>query len=249
MEELNRALARAADLKSDPSKYTQNMKAAAKLMPRFTDPPDVDASGKVTLARFASAAERRWQMLEFMQNWADPRWRDVAHPSNSHRWTCKFSHTKYYAQGNSAVVVVRDSPVSFRVMRGTNNPATLIQQQLRIARAVGAASIEVAAGMSGIPIGSLDPPVSDENGETQAAPAASDPRLEREALTAERERFLSDMRRDVADLRRRIESLTGADAEERARQLIVTELIPMLAAYQSGVMVWQPETQENRGGD
>lgn len=81
------------------------------------------------------------------------------------RWSREFTRTYFYAEGNSSVVVVRDTPKTFRVQRSTNDPANLIKGQLQASRAIADAAITVAGAASGL---TLDMPAKGGSGDTPA---------------------------------------------------------------------------------
>ena len=90
--------------------------------------------------------------LERLQNPGSPVWRIVTDPENAKKWNTEFSRTYFYAEGNSGVVVVRDSPMDYRVQEGANNPAALVQAQLQVSRAVADAAIQIAGASTGVPL-------------------------------------------------------------------------------------------------
>ena len=50
------------------------------------------------------------------------------------------------------MVVVRDSPIKYRVQDASNNPAALVQAQLGVSRAVADAAIQIAGATTGVPL-------------------------------------------------------------------------------------------------
>ncbi len=90
--------------------------------------------------------------LDRLQNASSPVWRVVTDPKNAENWNTKFSETHFYAEGNAGVVVVRDSPIKYRVQEATNNPAALVQAQLQVSRAVADAAIQIAGASTGVPL-------------------------------------------------------------------------------------------------
>ncbi len=87
-----------------------------------------------------------------VRDWGDPVWRTLTDPENGWHWHRTFSTNYFYAEGNSSVVIVRDSPVDFRIQKGGNNPSALIQSQLQITRSIADAAISIAGAASGVPI-------------------------------------------------------------------------------------------------
>jgi len=88
--------------------------------------------------------------VERQQDPADPFWRIIADPRNEGRWHSAFVTNLFYAEGKNSVIIVRDSPIMYRVQRGNNNPAALIEGQLRISRAIGDAAIQIAGSAAGV---------------------------------------------------------------------------------------------------
>lgn len=102
-----------------------------------------------TVGTFAKNNSLLFSQIDRLQDPADPVWRVVSDPRNRHHWNSTFSRTYFYAEGNSSVVVVRDTPMDFRVQRGDNNPTALVNAQLQVSRAVGDAAIRVANSAAG----------------------------------------------------------------------------------------------------
>lgn len=90
--------------------------------------------------------------LDRLQDAADPMWRIVTQKRFDEYWNSALATNFFEAQGNSGVVVVRDSPIHYRIQRGNNNPTALVQSQLRISRALTDAAIEIAGTATGVPI-------------------------------------------------------------------------------------------------
>ena len=90
--------------------------------------------------------------LEQMQDPGSPIWRIVTDPSNQKKWNKQFNKTLFDAAGNSDVVVVRDSPMDYRIQEGSNNPEALVQAQLGVSRAIADAAIQMAGAATGSPL-------------------------------------------------------------------------------------------------
>ena len=93
--------------------------------------------------------------IERLQDPSDPLWKVVTDPMNAEQWNVEFSGTYFRAEGNSSVVVVRDSPMEFRTQRGNNDPTALVQAQLQVSRAIADAAITVAGATTGVNLGGL----------------------------------------------------------------------------------------------
>lgn len=96
-----------------------------------------------------------YSQIDRLQDAGDPIWRVVTSSENEKKWNTQFSDTYFYAEGNNSVVVVRDTPMSFRVQRGNNNPAALIKGQLQVSRAIGSAAISIAGAATGVNLSSI----------------------------------------------------------------------------------------------
>lgn len=126
------------------------------------------------LEALVKASGRTFNLIDRLQDPADPMWRVVSQPENEEKWRTTFSETFFFAEGNTAVIVVRDTPFSFRVLKGTNNPTALIQSQLQISRAIANAAIAVAGAATGVPAPKL-PGTGGATGAGGAAGAGGSP--------------------------------------------------------------------------
>jgi hypothetical protein len=158
-----------------------------------------------------------FNLVDRLQDPADPVWRTVSRPENQDKWRNAFTETYFYAEGNTSVVVVRDTPFSFRVLKATNNPTALVRGQLQISRAIADAAIAVAgaaAGAPGIKLPTKDsqPPDSGTDGAKAQEVAAKKAKLERQA--AVRAETIRSLRRQLVVLRAQLEraDATGVGA-------------------------------------
>lgn len=88
--------------------------------------------------------------LDRIQDPADPVWRILSDPDNQHKWHTHFARAKFYAEGDAEVVFVQDRIGHFRPQRGQNNPAALIQGQVRINRTIASGVLDVLAAAGGV---------------------------------------------------------------------------------------------------
>jgi hypothetical protein len=88
--------------------------------------------------------------LDREQDPADPLWRILSNSRNNSKWHSAFATNYFFSEGNNSVVIVRDSPIHYRVHSADNNPTALIQGQLRISRAVADAAIQIAGTAAGV---------------------------------------------------------------------------------------------------
>jgi hypothetical protein len=172
-----------------------------------------------------------------LEDLADPIWKKVTTDSER-SWKRRFSRTRYKAQGNSSVVIVKDDPATFRVMQGTNNPAALLQGQLQITRAIANVGIKITSAYLGIkptiltdtaakPESDTDPgaePDADAEAKQSASSEMSDAALA-EASERQKRNFRNDLSTAISDLSR-----TGLSAAERAR--LQGKLVSILKTYQ-----------------
>ena len=138
------------------------IKAGASLVIDYNEPAVLVNSMMENPTVYAISAKEESDMLravdllnsqlDRLQNASSPIWRIVTDPKNSKKWNTKFSETHFYAEGNAGVVVVRDSPIKYRVQEATNNPAALVQAQLQVSRAVADAAIQIAGASTGVPL-------------------------------------------------------------------------------------------------
>lgn len=100
-----------------------------------------------------------------LEDLANPRWKTIA---TSNEWEKNFTVTKFNAKGNSSVVLVQDDPVTYRIQQGSNNPAALIQGQLKIARALADASIQIVGARTGFALKGDEEAIDDDEGDDEA---------------------------------------------------------------------------------
>lgn len=182
-----------------------------------------------SLAKLVRMSSLWNSQIDRLQDPSDPVWKIVTDPENKKKWNTQFSKTRFRAEGNSSVVVVRDNPMAYRVQQGTNNPTAAIQSQLDISRALGSVLISVAGSVYGLDAGQVIPtsPNSDEDTE-KAAQSLAVVSANTEATAKIREAALKDFERNlelllaesatinprnanqVADFRRKLEALLEA---------------------------------------
>lgn len=95
--------------------------------------------------------------LDREQDPADPVWRILSDSRNDSKWHSAFATNYFYSEGNNSVVIVRDTPIHYRVHSADNNPTALIEGQLRISRALTDAAIQVAGTATGVKMPDLKP--------------------------------------------------------------------------------------------
>lgn len=167
--------------------------------------------------------------IDALQDAADPVWREITAKVNEPKWNPNFSQTLFYSEGNTSVVVTRDRLGHFRVQRGRNNPAAVIQGQLKVSRAIASGLTDILGatiGVSGLS-GKLP-------GGAQPDPSASTPMVEiaagQDALVAaelvRREAAITNLQGNLDALIVRLEAATGTSRE--------AELVAQLRAVLNG---------------
>ena len=133
----------------------KSVDAIAKVATDVPSSLGIGDRGATALNQLVQSTTLLYSQVDRLQDPADPIWRIVTDPENEAKWNTQFSESYFYAQGNSSIVVVRDTPMSFRVQRGANNPTALVQGQLQVSRALGNAAISIAAASTGMPVSHL----------------------------------------------------------------------------------------------
>jgi hypothetical protein len=116
--------------------------------------PNLTPEAQEVFGQIAASYEFINTQIDRLQDPADPAWRILSALENQVKWQTYYAETEFYAEGKTDVVFVRDRLGHFRLQRGKNNPAALIQGQFKITRAVASGLVDVlaaAAGASGIP--------------------------------------------------------------------------------------------------
>jgi hypothetical protein len=131
------------------------------------NPTTHNFSGNET-SQMLTAVDLLNSQLDRLQVASSPAWRIVTDPKNKNKWNTEFSESYFYAEGNAGVVIVRDSPIKYRVQEASNNPAALVQAQLQVSRAVADAAIQIAGATTGAPLASLS------SGQNDSSPKPED---------------------------------------------------------------------------
>jgi hypothetical protein len=196
------------NLKTPPSPSALSNSLVAIVKAGTTLSPAIGLSdrGETELGLLVKATTLLSSQIDRLQDPADPVWRIVSAPENEYKWNKDFSETYFYAEGNSSVVVVRDTPISFRQQRGANNPTALIQNQLVISRAIGNAAISIAAATTGVPIKLPSDTKSTASPPTNGNTATESEVLARRKAVAEeqlrlRKQALSNLRNNLISIR------------------------------------------------
>ena len=134
-------------------------------LPSFVKAPDIYKTSEVELSLLRQASKALNAQLERLQDPGSAIWRIVTAPENKDKWNTQFSKTHFYAEGNSGVVIVRESPIEYRIQEAANNPAALVQAQLGVSRAIASAAIQIA----GANMGNLLVNTSNSNGTISTA--------------------------------------------------------------------------------
>jgi hypothetical protein len=176
--------------------------------------------------------------LDRLQDPADPMWRIVTAPQNEKKWNSTFSKTYFYSEGNNSVVVVRDSPMSFRVQQGNNNPSALVESQLHISRAVANGAIAIAGAAIGAPgLPGLTPASpSSSSPAPQAADAPTDDfaiaKARNDRVAAVRAGALKNLQTNLTALRAEFSRLKDDKKSEPARQDLLRKMQAIIEGHQ-----------------
>ncbi len=218
-------------LKDDRAALRKSAAAVAAVMTDVPDSLGLGDRGRSALAELTSSASLFFSQIDRLQDPADPVWRIVSDPDNEERWNSRFTETYFRAKGDSSVVVVRDTPISFRVQRGDNDPTALVRSQLQISRAISGAAISIAGAATGVNL--AEAPAADGTG-TQPGDAgvAESERLakkkaEIESQERQRATAASVLTTHLLSLRSQL-----VQADDDARKGIQSQLAGILAAYQ-----------------
>jgi hypothetical protein len=133
-----------------PGLFSSMQKIAVELEALRADLPD-DITAKTALDELVRNSSRFTELIDRLQDAGDSVWRIVTDPANEAHWNSQPVGTRFYAQGNSSVVVVRHDPMRYDVHEATNDPVALIKGQLAISHAVTKAALTVAGAASGMP--------------------------------------------------------------------------------------------------
>ena len=181
--------------------------------------------------------------IERLQNPGDPVWKIVTSKENSNKWNVEFSNTYFRAEGNSSVVVVRDSPMEFRVQQGSNDPSALVQAQLQVSRAIADAAITVAGATTGVNLTALT-----KSGERTSSPdealANESEQLARLKAKVEREAELREisitrLTTNLRSIRSQLEPLDPAKNEDKA--IIERLLNSLVTTLKADEVIFKPK--------
>ena len=131
---------------------------------------------------------RNLAFLQFLhsqsEDYGDPAWKIVARDKNKNKedWKHVYGKTKFTAKGKSSVIIVRETPVEFKIKQGENDPKSIIKSQLIVSRSL----VNVALAVSGLGQGVGDAGISGTVAEEEPSPSNTENSLE---LIRERNEF------------------------------------------------------------
>ncbi|MBB6521498.1 hypothetical protein [Pseudoteredinibacter isoporae] len=178
----------------------------------------VSSSSQTALHNLVTGTARFTEQLDRLRDAGDPIWRTVTDPANERHWQKQGVKTAFYAEGDASVVVVRDDPMHYRVVKASNNPATLINNQLLISKVLLNSSIDLFAGISGLPSNASKQNATAEQGEPE--PDEQPPTLEAtslaslEAQRAQRRTALKTLAAQLRFLKERLSQIEEGDAKD-----------------------------------
>jgi hypothetical protein len=196
--------------------------------------------GRTALNEFIVSTTLLHSQIDRLQDPADPMWRIVTAPENATRWNTQFSKTHFYSEGNNSVVIVRDSPMSFRVQQGNNNPSALVESQLHISRAVANGAIAIAGAAIGAPgLPGLSPSPSNPAPSSPAAAPAEPPmddlavsKARNDRVAAVRAGALKNLQTNLAALRTDFSRLKDDKKSDPARQGLLRKMQAIIEGHQ-----------------
>ena len=161
-------------------------------------------------------------------------------PENDKNWGTLFARTKFRAEGKSDVIVVRDRPGHYRVQRGVNNPAALIQGQLEISRSVASAATAVLGAISGVNVPLISDKADSTPGPVATVKGADDSSTLRGEVArvdeaqrvrnAARTAMAADLQTAIRDLLALVDP-EGSAADTARRNEVYARMVPVLNAY------------------
>ena len=128
MDLKNAAMALDAPKQGDIKK---SVDAIAKVATDVPSSLGIGDRGATALNQLVQSTNLLYSQVDRLQDPADPIWRIVTDPENEAKWNTQFSESYFYAQGNSSIVVVRDTPMSFRVQRAPTTPQRWFKDNCR----------------------------------------------------------------------------------------------------------------------
>ena len=140
-----RSISRSFD---DTSFQGASLNLANELEALRNDLPE-SASSRTALEGLVKSKSNLNDLIDRLQNAGDPVWRTIVNPMFANQWnTINEQHFK--GDGNTSVVVIRDTPTRFRTAQAKNDPTVLAQNQIAISSAVTEAALNVVGGLSGL---------------------------------------------------------------------------------------------------
>jgi len=219
---------------SEPSELSKALGTSLSALSTLPLAPSLPTNAQAVQATLATSADLN--DIDRAQDPADPFWRALTDDGNATQWNPAFATNYFYAEGNSSVVVVRDTPISYRVQMGKNNPTALVEGQLAISRAVADAAIEIAGAASGVklPVPTAKGASASAPEKTQASVDLAGQTAELDAKTALRRQAMVTLEARLRDLRKRIEQ----SPDDATRQTLLKELAGVLSG---NALVFKPE--------
>ncbi|MEJ0086695.1 MAG: hypothetical protein WDO72_13495 [Pseudomonadota bacterium] len=216
--------------------FDATIEIAVELESLRTDLPD-DAASLTALSGLVRRSSRFVEMIDRLQDAGDAVWRTVTSEQNKKHWNNKVALTRFYAEGKSNVVIVRQDAMRYDIHEGTNNPAALIKGQLEVTRAIANAAINVVGATSGfkVPSEGTKPgdPATDNAAAATANQQAAEAFAQRKAKAEEEERARQNALRglsvELTNILRNLAS-NSSDAALKAQR---AQLASVLKAYKS----------------
>ncbi|MDN4501909.1 hypothetical protein QX776_05825 [Alteromonadaceae bacterium BrNp21-10] len=155
-----------------------------------------------------------YDLIDRLQDVGDPIWRIVTDPNNEYHWNKRVSKTFVKANGDTSMVIVRDTPLHFRAHHAQNNPSALIRGQLEIARAIGDVALSIAGVNSELPASSSQTSSSETIVDPTSQTDLSINFLARQQTLDKKQQALVAMVHTLRNLKQRIEQINPKENEK-----------------------------------
>ena len=228
VQNISLKLKESVKVEMEPGKLKESIDAVASVATEVPLSIGLGDRGMTSLNELTRSSSLLYSQIDRLQDPADPVWRIVTASENESKWNEEFSETYFLAEGNSSVILVRDTPISFRIQQGKNNPAALIQGQLQVSRAVAQAAISIAGASTGIPLSEIAEPGKKTDDAVEKSQLSESEELARTKAAVERKGIVR--MQAIKNLRQNLLLLRDTYQNED-RQKFLSRLQSMLKAH------------------
>lgn len=204
-----------------PNAYRESINALYTIFSEI--PKDVSYQNREkALADFTRQNSILFSQIERLQDPADPAWKFLKNEKKN--WNTEFNKTYFKAIGDNSIVLVRDTPSSFRVQQANNDPSVVIENQLQISRAVSGAAISIAGAFIGV-----DPPIGQQSPTDDESIYSVSLKTKIEEQNKIRSRNLAALSASLEILKDELNQLDPAD--DTKKEELIKELKALMTAY------------------